>query len=71
MLGNQFSVVPGTLLASLPADWQFNRSYGWYGNTSNVGVGDYDSNRAAEGYDWYWKGPPTWVPGYSNYVNNA
>ncbi len=27
-----------------------------YGNTSAVGSGDFDTNRAAQGYDWY--GPP-------------
>ncbi len=24
-----------------------------YGNTSTVGAGDFDTNRAAQGYDWY------------------
>ena len=35
-----------------------------------VGEGEFDANRAARGYDWYWEGPSSQAPGYSQWVAN-
>jgi len=38
--------------------------------TGGVGEGEFDDNRAARGYDWYWNGPPSYVPNYASWVAN-
>jgi hypothetical protein len=39
------------MLSYKPPDFVFRRNYGWYG-TAGVGDGEFDTNRAAKGYDW-------------------
>jgi len=57
------------MLAYSPPDFAWRRGYGWYG-TGGVGEGEFDDNRAARGYDWYWNGPPSYVPNYASWVAN-
>eukprot|EP00293_Proteomonas_sulcata_P002847 CAMPEP_0184328768 /NCGR_PEP_ID=MMETSP1049-20130417/143582_1 /TAXON_ID=77928 /ORGANISM="Proteomonas sulcata, Strain CCMP704" /LENGTH=93 /DNA_ID=CAMNT_0026651097 /DNA_START=826 /DNA_END=1107 /DNA_ORIENTATION=+ len=57
------------MLSYKPPDWVWNRNYSWYG-PEGVGAGEFDDNRAARGYDWYWEGPPSQVPNYSTWVAN-
>ena len=40
-----------------------------YGS-NGVGEGEFDANRAARGYDWYWEGPSSQTPGYAQWVAN-
>ncbi len=44
-------------------------SFARYG-TNGVGEGEFDDNRSARGYDWYWNGPPSYVPNYASWVAN-
>ncbi|EKX43241.1 hypothetical protein GUITHDRAFT_110657 [Guillardia theta CCMP2712] len=72
MLAQSFGIVPmanSQMLSYKPSDWVFHRNFGWYG-TAGVGEGEFDNNRAARGYDWYWEGPPSYVPNYSSWVEN-
>jgi len=55
------------MLSYKPPDFVFRRNYGWYG-TQGVGDGEFDTNRSAQGYDWYWNGPPSYVPNYDKWV---
>eukprot|EP00291_Cryptomonas_curvata_P025265 CAMPEP_0172162926 /NCGR_PEP_ID=MMETSP1050-20130122/6975_1 /TAXON_ID=233186 /ORGANISM="Cryptomonas curvata, Strain CCAP979/52" /LENGTH=67 /DNA_ID=CAMNT_0012833035 /DNA_START=135 /DNA_END=341 /DNA_ORIENTATION=+ len=65
-----FGFAPGQMLAAQAPDWQFQRSYGWLPKTNDIGSGDFETNPAANGYDWYYHGPPSWVPNYSTWVAN-
>jgi len=40
------------MLSYKPPDFVFRRNYGWYGS-QGVGDGEFDTNRSAKGYDWY------------------
>eukprot|EP00281_Chroomonas_sp_CCMP1168_P032803 CAMPEP_0206251740 /NCGR_PEP_ID=MMETSP0047_2-20121206/22189_1 /ASSEMBLY_ACC=CAM_ASM_000192 /TAXON_ID=195065 /ORGANISM="Chroomonas mesostigmatica_cf, Strain CCMP1168" /LENGTH=74 /DNA_ID=CAMNT_0053677721 /DNA_START=19 /DNA_END=243 /DNA_ORIENTATION=+ len=73
MLVNQLNIVPlgeSQELVQTAPDFAWQRGFGsWYGN-GGIGSGDYESNRSARGYDWYWNGPPPSVKNYSTWVAN-
>ncbi|KAJ1481339.1 hypothetical protein T484DRAFT_1807813 [Baffinella frigidus] len=57
------------MLSYKPPAYVWNKNYSWYGS-GGVGEGEFDNNRAARGYDWYWEGPSSQAPGYSQWVAN-